>query len=183
MIKKITKVLLILFFIYFDFMLAFPITGLVSLVFYIIYNALVKGLNKERFLKNKVLYLSIVTEIILVLSISHLQLIISHERGDTIINAVEKYKNDIGEYPEKISDLQPHYLENIPEPAFFAPTRYHYNLHPNKKRFYFSFLRALNTEFYDYKEKEWKTLYFYEVLYALLFSKKNSVTPTPEQNP
>ncbi len=174
MTKKIIKALVILFFIYFDLMLAFPIAGLALLMFYIAYNSFTKGPNKERFFKNKVPYLSVIAEIILVISIAYFQLIISRERGDTIINAVEQYKNDNGEYPEKLSDLQPHYLENIPKPVFFAPSRYHYNLHPNKKSFYFSFLRALNTELYIYKEKKWKTLYFSEVLYSLFFSKEDS---------
>ena len=34
--------------------------------------------------------------------------------GEPIVDALEKYKNDHGEYPEKLSQLIPEYIQSIP---------------------------------------------------------------------
>jgi len=168
-VKKFYLALVIFFFIYFDFMFTFPIVGLIFLVIYISYSALRKRLNKEDLLKNKVMYISIIAEIIVILSVAHIQFIISIERGNKIINAVEQYKNDKGEYPEKLFDLQSNYLKVIPKTMSFPSRKYSYFLIPDKTRFYFSFLRGLYSgEFYNYKEKEWDTIYLFQVLYEII---------------
>lgn len=42
----------------------------------------------------------------------------TEESANSIIDALDKFKSDIGEYPERLIDLTPRYLDSIPNSAY-----------------------------------------------------------------
>ena len=64
------------------------------------------------------------------------------EIGNTIVIALEQYKNDHGQYPDQLSLLVPHYLSNIPD-HLVGDKKWEYELSSNKDAFTLTFCPCL----------------------------------------
>jgi len=52
--------------------------------------------------------------------------------GDQLIDAIEKYKNDVGDYPDSFSELTPRYMKNIPKTGMTKYPEFKYKKLPRK---------------------------------------------------
>ena len=86
----------------------------------------------------------------------------AQHRGETIVTAVNKYRQDTGHYPAVLENLVPGYLSGIPEarliPAALAPTVFYYLGAPDDPHLMFVEFPPYGRQSWSFKENKWITI-------------------------
>lgn len=82
---------------------------------------------------------------------------IARSRAETVIAAVEKYREDKSAYPESLQGLVPGYITEIPKPRI-APSRFYYLGTPQDPHLMYMEFPPFGSVSWSFNNKEWITI-------------------------
>ena len=87
---------------------------------------------------------------------------LTQHRAETVINAVNKYRQDKGHYPDALENLIPDYLPEIPDarviPIALTTSSFFYLGAPDDPHLMFMDYPPLGRQSWSFKDKEWITI-------------------------
>ena len=136
-------------------MMAFSLLMILTLP--VLFLRLLFAIRNRALLKRRLAGLVIVLlAVVTVLGLIRANTAIARDRAAGIIAACERYKAKHGQYPERLTDLVPDHLPQIPRANFTFTAKFHYVAYEDKHLLIFSLRIPFGRAMYDLEEKKWK---------------------------